>query len=511
MVKFAEHTMTSALARAKAKVGKSNEVGMCAKEVIVNIFDVPPPWTWGGNGEKWAINFWKAAVEKGTVHKTSDPMDVPAGAMLFHAARPGAKATDIGGRAGHIAVGAGGGMEYSTDRPKNGKWGKVSISSVEKAWTKKLVGYILITADGYTLTDPVGIENKLEPAAYFLGAHGAHVTWLGERLVVHLKALGFPSPYAVGPGPDFGAADVKGVREFQLEQGWSGANADGFPGKETLRRLAADPDVFVPNPVIAAPFMARAATETTLMCTAQLNHSDYNKAHGQATAKQRAPGNAKRIIAFNPTVVCFQELAHGTLPTMDKAMKGYKRAKRDGRSGKGRQIYLRDDLEYVASGTGQVKVMLNGDDKPYRWCVYVKDGARCLEISFHNENQDDDFVQKAQMTEVLKDATILAHHHMVPRENVAVFGDSNEPTTNDFVETLGTPWKSAGHHAPVRKNDEFRSLNSWLASKKGRQIDVALVLPEAELVSWEQVLDSTNKKADHNLIITQRRVVIGTP
>lgn len=66
---------------------------------------------------------------------------------------------------------------------------------------------------------------------------GAHITWLGRRLVVH----GFDKHYKVGPGPNWGAADKANLRDFQRAQGWRGADADGFPGKETLKRLKASP------------------------------------------------------------------------------------------------------------------------------------------------------------------------------------------------------------------------------------------------------------------------------
>ena len=78
---------------------------------------------------------------------------------------------------------------------------------------------------------------RWNPANYYIGAHGMWVTWLGERLVAH----GYGRFYSVGPGPNFTETDRKAVAAFQRAQGWSGSDADGFPGPETLRRLAADP------------------------------------------------------------------------------------------------------------------------------------------------------------------------------------------------------------------------------------------------------------------------------
>lgn len=162
------YTPAQAAARAAAKIGKPNEYGMCLKEQVA-IHGIPGPYGWGGNGKAWAYNYWLHAVEHGKVVKTSDPMKVPKGALLFHAPRPGA--TTNGGKAGHVATSAGDGYEYSTDQPKDGRWGKVKIAAVEKAWGKKLVGYIIVTGDGVRLMpDPTPAKPaapKTEPDLWF--------------------------------------------------------------------------------------------------------------------------------------------------------------------------------------------------------------------------------------------------------------------------------------------------------------------------------------------------------
>ncbi|MEU8512707.1 peptidoglycan-binding protein [Kitasatospora sp. NPDC048722] len=65
------------------------------------------------------------------------------------------------------------------------------------------------------------------------GANNDHVRQLGEQLV----RKGFGGAYTVGPGPQWGEADRAGVQSFQQDQGWSGTDADGYPGPETWRRL----------------------------------------------------------------------------------------------------------------------------------------------------------------------------------------------------------------------------------------------------------------------------------
>lgn len=69
---------------------------------------------------------------------------------------------------------------------------------------------------------------------YFkLGASNQYVKLLGVQLV---KA-GFGRHYTVGPGPSWGEADRLNCQEFQKAQGWTGSNADGYPGPTTWQRL----------------------------------------------------------------------------------------------------------------------------------------------------------------------------------------------------------------------------------------------------------------------------------
>lgn len=70
-------------------------------------------------------------------------------------------------------------------------------------------------------------------AGYFkIGRTSSLVTALGKALV---KA-GWKG-YKFGPGPVFTATDRKAVAWFQKKQGWTGKDADGYPGAETWKRL----------------------------------------------------------------------------------------------------------------------------------------------------------------------------------------------------------------------------------------------------------------------------------
>ncbi|WP_405561930.1 peptidoglycan-binding protein [Streptomyces sp. NBC_01180] len=67
------------------------------------------------------------------------------------------------------------------------------------------------------------------------GQNNAHVTTLGRQLVKR----GYGKHYTKGPGPKWSNADRDNVRDFQHAQGWTGSDADGYPGPATWRRLFA--------------------------------------------------------------------------------------------------------------------------------------------------------------------------------------------------------------------------------------------------------------------------------
>ncbi|MFI9202640.1 peptidoglycan-binding protein [Streptomyces sp. NPDC053048] len=73
------------------------------------------------------------------------------------------------------------------------------------------------------------------PGADFFGPgeENKYVTMLGKRLI----EKGYRRFYSVGAGPQWTGADKAATRAFQLAQGWSGGDADGYPGPVTWKRL----------------------------------------------------------------------------------------------------------------------------------------------------------------------------------------------------------------------------------------------------------------------------------
>ena len=158
--RYAPHAENSR-SRALARVGRSYPPGWCLRWVAREIFGVPGVGDYDGDRAADAEDFWKAAVRRGDVVKTSSPSKIPAGVMVMW----------TGGRNdhGHAAYSLGDGMMVSTDAPTRGKIGKVKIAWVKDHWGLTLVGYIKKDANGYIYRKPSG---KREPKVYKVVAEG---------------------------------------------------------------------------------------------------------------------------------------------------------------------------------------------------------------------------------------------------------------------------------------------------------------------------------------------------
>lgn len=239
---MAHRRMTAAGNKALSLVGKSCRRGYCLAECVRTVYNIPQPYRWGGNGKPWAINYWFSAKSRGKVVQTSDPKNIPFGAMIFW--------DSPSNKPEHVAISVGGGYCVSTDYPRTSRWGKAKISSISSAWGLKLVGYILVTGDKADLRDLKKFTDPKDPRAYYIGAEGAYITTLGKNLV----KKGFGKHYKSGPGPVFGEADRLNVRDCQLALGFKGDDADGFPGVTTLTFLAsADQKIVLQAEVPPAP------------------------------------------------------------------------------------------------------------------------------------------------------------------------------------------------------------------------------------------------------------------
>lgn len=229
--------MSEAGPRAESKIGHltphGGQAGWCLEWCVRDVYQHFGPYRWGGNGREWAINYWDAAKRWGRVVQTSDPNEIPDGAMTFSKGASKYGHVFIMGRRRLVR----GRLCESTDFPRSGRIGNPTVNELLKGWGHVLLGYIEITGDGIDLRDKATTVDRMDPAVYGPGKSGEHITWLGQRLIL----WGFGKHYTEGPGPRWGEADRLGVRDAQLSQGFVGKDADGLPGRRTLRMLAADP------------------------------------------------------------------------------------------------------------------------------------------------------------------------------------------------------------------------------------------------------------------------------
>ncbi|WP_327285655.1 MULTISPECIES: peptidoglycan-binding protein [unclassified Streptomyces] len=82
---------------------------------------------------------------------------------------------------------------------------------------------------------PAGVPAYPGSSVFRPGASHPFITALGRQLV----KKGFGKNYTSSPGPRWSEADRRSVEAFQRAQGWRGAEANGYPGPETWRRLFA--------------------------------------------------------------------------------------------------------------------------------------------------------------------------------------------------------------------------------------------------------------------------------
>lgn len=136
--------------RAKAWVGDRFSPGWCLYWCLVHVFKVPGLGDYDHDGSADAEDYWKAAKKRGKVVETSDPKTIPAGVLIMW--------TGGSHDHGHAAYSLGNGEMVSTDLPTRGRVGRVPIDMARARWGLKLVGYVLVDGNGFTLTRDVGLS-----------------------------------------------------------------------------------------------------------------------------------------------------------------------------------------------------------------------------------------------------------------------------------------------------------------------------------------------------------------
>ncbi|WP_368662694.1 peptidoglycan-binding protein [Kitasatospora sp. NA04385] len=127
--------------------------------------------------------------------------------------------------------------------------------STPYAYWSNASGYLPYRYRGLSQPMPAPEDSDAFPGAdkFGPGKVNPYVTRLGKMLVER----GGGRFYREGPSPDWGEADRKATEAFQLAQGWRGAEADGYPGKDTwdflVHHKGKDIPPAAPAPTTPAP------------------------------------------------------------------------------------------------------------------------------------------------------------------------------------------------------------------------------------------------------------------
>ena len=149
---------------------------------------------------------------------------------------------ETSGKADHVALSTGNGRVLSNDIRRRGKIDEVPISEITRKWNAQYLGWTTTyVGQPLNLSAPPADPNEFPGTdAFKLGQSHPAVVTLDKRLIAH----GFDkhsSGAKYTPGPTFTKWTRANVRDFQRAQGWTGSDADGYPGPSTWARLMEKP------------------------------------------------------------------------------------------------------------------------------------------------------------------------------------------------------------------------------------------------------------------------------
>lgn len=153
---------------------------------------------------------------------------------------------ETSGVADHIATSIGGGLCLSTDAARKGRVDIVSIDSITRNWNCKLQGWTE-TIEGVQIWTPpkpsalpqvslayvVQAAYKDPKARQGSAVHPIHV----RRLELALRGEGLLTRY-YGDGA-YGTTTIAAYAAWQRRLGYSGKDANGIPGMQSLKALGA--------------------------------------------------------------------------------------------------------------------------------------------------------------------------------------------------------------------------------------------------------------------------------
>jgi len=274
---------------------------------------------------------------------------------------------------------------------------------------------------------------------WIIGRSGPDVTYLGERVVLWSEYEGLENPYFVGPGENFGLADVRGTQKLQIKWGYGkkpedlerGGNSDGYAGPSTFDKLKSDPPKKELVTKVSGLHWNIAGSDTK---------NGYKAENG---TRGPAVGRYAKEIGFEVFVTC--EASQSNLRAgMNTVLKKYnpwmKRAKgiwydkSKVTSTSARKAYSDNTFAYLST---------------LKWGAGffgVKDGKKFSILELHTDYRKP-AKQSRQVQSIFRKFIKDSDKMGVPRENVVVAGDFN--------------WDGSSGDNP------FKALADWSFVEKG--------------------------------------------
>jgi hypothetical protein len=143
---------------------------------------------------------------------------------------------------GHVALSLGGGKIRSTDWPSKGKVGTTTIATLNRTWTKQRYRGWSEDINGVRLPMTPGAPTKVPPPKVSLSkvVQAARTGSKAAGVLIVQKALKAEVGLDFSSGPGFfGRRTKDSYARWQRKMGFTGADADGIPGKTSLARLGA--------------------------------------------------------------------------------------------------------------------------------------------------------------------------------------------------------------------------------------------------------------------------------
>lgn len=251
------------------------------------------------------------------------------------------------------------------------------------------------------------------------------------------------------------------------------------------------------------------------------NHFDFTvwnqnaKARGRAGWTRRRDAMAKRILAGQPDVVCFEELYAAYRPGMSRKLTGYRVAGVNS----GKVIYTRNATFKPAKLKVWAFHLPHGKDAVGRKIMHVKTGRFVNIVGAHLSYQHSYGAQRTSEVKSLFHQAKVAFPHD-PIIFVGDWNDSLERTDSRPADSAGKAFAAYGYADAFKRThrkygEDWNSANQFELPppRHGIHLDRVFVSSKVDVLSWScygyTPKDADDYESDHFAVGVQLRVPVG--